>query len=164
MPHLETLKLSKINSSKLWDDKLPNHSCIQNLRSLTIDKCGSIAVVFSSSVARELVNLQYLKISNCHMLEEIFVLGEKLDNLPSSQKPVTNEEVSIVSNFVTMVWFPRLDVLLVHLTEKDLSTFLIVGYISKLGDIGNLPHGSPEVSMAQPTSSKFFLQTEEVGN
>lgn len=103
MPNLETLKLSKINSSKLWDDKLPNHSCIQNLRSLTIDKCGSIAYAFSSSVARELVNLQYLEISNCHMLEEIFVLDEKLGNLPSSQKPIANEEVSIVSNFVTIV-------------------------------------------------------------
>jgi hypothetical protein len=94
MPHLELLKLSNINSRKLWDDNLPSHSCIQNLRSLTIDKCGSIAYTFSSSVARELVNLQYLGISNCEKLEWIFASDGKFDNLPSSQKPIYIDEVS----------------------------------------------------------------------
>ncbi|MCH94382.1 disease resistance protein, partial [Trifolium medium] len=92
MPALELLKLSNINSRKLWDDNLPGHSCIQNLTSLTIDKCGSIAYAFSSAVARELVNLQYLQISNCQMLEDIFVSDGKLVSHPSSQKPLSNDE------------------------------------------------------------------------
>jgi hypothetical protein len=106
MPHLELLKLSNITSRRLWDDKFPGHSCIQNLRSLTIDKCGNIAYTFSSSVARELVNLQYLGINNCLMLEEIFVSDGNLGSLPSTQKPFSDDEVSIVSNSVTIVWFP----------------------------------------------------------
>ncbi|XP_045801152.1 probable disease resistance protein At4g27220 [Trifolium pratense] len=102
MPALELLKLSNINSRKLWDDNLPGHSCIQNLTSLTIDKCGSIAYAFSSAVARELVNLQYLQISNCQMLEDIFVSDGKLVSLPSSQKPLSNDEV-IFPNLETLV-------------------------------------------------------------
>lgn len=92
MPHLELLKLSKINCEKLWDDKLLSHSRMQNLKSLTIDKCGSMRYAFSSSVARELVNLKSLKISNCKMLEDIFVSN-------------SNDEVGInfiVSNSATI--------------------------------------------------------------
>jgi len=103
MPYLEILKLSKINSRKLWDDKLPGHSCMQNLKSLTLDKCGNIAYAFSSSVAGELVNLKHLAISNCQMLEEIFVSDGKLGNLPSSQKPFSTDEVSTFSNSVAIV-------------------------------------------------------------
>ncbi|KEH38445.1 Rpp4C4 [Medicago truncatula] len=82
MPHLELLKLSKINCEKLWDDKLLSHSRMQNLKSLTMDKCGSMRYAFSSSVARELVNLKSLKISNCQMLEDIFVSDGEFGSLP----------------------------------------------------------------------------------
>jgi len=102
MPQLELLKLSKINCGKLWDDKLLSHSCIQNLKSLTIDRCGSIAYAFSSSVARELVNLKYLKIINCQMLEEIFVSNGELRSLPLSEHQLCTDEVSAVSNSVTI--------------------------------------------------------------
>jgi hypothetical protein len=101
MPHLELLKLSNINSRKLWDDNLPGRSCIQNMKSLTIDKCGGIAYAFSSSVARELVNLEYLEISNCQMLESIFVSDGKLGSLSSSRKSFSDDEVSTLSNFIT---------------------------------------------------------------
>jgi hypothetical protein len=97
MPQLALLKVSKINSRKLWDDNLPGCFFIQNLRCLTIDECGNIVYAFSSSVARELVNLKHLVISNCQMLEEIFVSDEKLGNLPLSQKPFSNDEVSTVT-------------------------------------------------------------------
>ncbi|WJX68012.1 hypothetical protein P8452_52425 [Trifolium repens] len=52
MPHLELLKLSNINSRKLWEDNIP--------------------------VARDLVNLKHLRISNCQSLEEIFVSDGKV--------------------------------------------------------------------------------------
>ncbi|XP_039686598.1 probable disease resistance protein At4g27220 isoform X2 [Medicago truncatula] len=102
MPHLELLKLSKIKSRKLWDDKLPSRSWMQNLRSLTIDGCDNIACIFSSSVAREFVNLKQLVISNCQMLEGIFVPDGKLGSLPLSQKPFSNDEV-IFPNLETLV-------------------------------------------------------------
>ncbi|KAK2368447.1 putative disease resistance protein [Trifolium repens] len=100
MPHLELLRLSNINSTKLWDDNLPGHSSIQNLTSLTIDKCGSIAYAFSSSVAIELLNLHYLGISNSAMMEEIFVSDRTLGSLPS-QKPLSDDEV-IFPNLETL--------------------------------------------------------------
>ncbi|XP_039686595.1 probable disease resistance protein At4g27220 [Medicago truncatula] len=81
MPHLELLKLSKINCEKLWDDKLLSHSRMQNLKSLKIDKCGSMRYAFSSSVARELVNLKSLKISNFQLLEDIFVCNSNDEDL-----------------------------------------------------------------------------------
>jgi hypothetical protein len=84
MPHLELLKLSNINSRKLWDDNLPDHSFIQNLTSLTIEKCVSIAYAFSSSVARDLVNLKHLGISNCQRLEDIFLSDGNLGTVSNS--------------------------------------------------------------------------------
>ncbi|CAJ2659419.1 unnamed protein product [Trifolium pratense] len=93
MPHLELLKLSKINSRKLWDDNLRGCSFSQNLRSLTIDECDNIVYAFSFSMVRELVNLKHLAISNCRMLEEIVVLDEEFGNLPLSQKPFSIDEV-----------------------------------------------------------------------
>jgi hypothetical protein len=151
MPLLELLKLSNINSRKLWEDNIPGHSFIQNLTSLTIDKCVSIEYAFSSSVARDLVNLKHLRISNCQSLEEIFVSDGK---------------VGTVSNSVTINYclISCLVLLLVQLTVNDLIILPIVGSISKLGDIGNLLHGTLEVIMAQSTSSKFLLQIEAVDN
>ncbi|CAJ2659434.1 unnamed protein product [Trifolium pratense] len=84
MPHLELLKLCNIKSRKLWDENLPGHSFIQNLTSLTIDKCVSIAYAFSSSVARDLLNLKHLGISNCQRLEEIFLSDGKLGTVFNS--------------------------------------------------------------------------------
>jgi len=99
MPQLETLKLSKINSWKLWDDKLSGLSCIQNLTSLTVDKCNNIAYIFSSLVARELVTLQYLEISNCRRLEDIISIDSKLGHHSSAQEPLCNEDVRTLSDF-----------------------------------------------------------------
>ncbi|KAK2368422.1 putative disease resistance protein [Trifolium repens] len=75
MPHLELLKLSNINSRKLWDDNLPGHSFIQNLTSLTIDECVNIVYAFSSSVARDLVvfpSLETLEISHMEHLKSLW--------------------------------------------------------------------------------------------
>ncbi|CAJ2659433.1 unnamed protein product [Trifolium pratense] len=108
MPHLKLLKLSKINSRKLWDDYLPGCSFIHNLKSLTIVECDNIAYAFSSSVARELVNLKHLAISNCQMLEKIFISDGKFGSLPLSQKPFSNDEGV----------FPNLETLEISLMEQ----------------------------------------------
>ncbi|PNY14259.1 disease resistance protein [Trifolium pratense] len=102
MPHLETLKLSKINSWKLWDDKLLSYSGFQNLTSLTIDKCHKIAYIFSSSLARALITLQYLEIGNCQMLEDVFSFDAKLGNHSSAQEPLSNEDV-VFPNLVSLI-------------------------------------------------------------
>lgn len=85
MPHLELLKLCKINSKKLWDDIPLHHSCIQNVKSLTIDKCGEVAYAFSFSVAKGLVNLTHLKISNCQKLEIFFSDGKSSSSVSNDQ-------------------------------------------------------------------------------
>lgn len=156
MSQLETLKLSKINSWKLWDDIQSGYSCVQNLTSLTVDKCDKITYIFSSVVARELVTLQYLEISNCQMLEDIISWDAILGNHSSSPEPLSNEDVRTSFNSVTLVWFTFIDLLVLHLTEKDLNILLTAGYIPKLSNIDNLPFRSLEVSMAQSTWSEFL--------
>ena len=156
MSQLETLKLSKINSWKLWDDIQSSYSCVQNLTRLTVDKCDKIIHIFSSLVARELVTLQYLEVSNCQMLEDIISWDAILGNHSSAPEPLSNEDVRTFSNSLTLVWFPFIDMLVLHLTEKDLNILLTAGYTPKLGNIGNLPFRSLEVSMAQSTWSKFL--------
>ncbi|KAK7256985.1 hypothetical protein RIF29_30636 [Crotalaria pallida] len=101
MPNLETMKLSSINAVKLWDD-ISAPSYIQNLTHLTIDSCGSLKYLFSSSVILALFKLQYLHVTNCQMMEDIFILEGKFDNLQSRMKPVTCEEVKF-SNLETLV-------------------------------------------------------------
>ncbi|RDX99964.1 Disease resistance protein, partial [Mucuna pruriens] len=100
MPDLQTLELCSINTSKIWDDKLPLHSCIQNLTSLKIDSCGSLTNLFTSSVARALVKLQYLRIANCPKLENIFVKEEKVRIV---------EQIVII----LVVTFPNLETLVI---------------------------------------------------
>ncbi|XP_019449300.1 PREDICTED: disease resistance protein At4g27190-like [Lupinus angustifolius] len=90
MPNLETLSLSSINTLKLWDDILIP-SCLQNLTHLTVDSCGGLKYLFSLSMAISLEKLRYLKISDCQMMEDIFV------NLQSALNPLTQEKVKFPS-------------------------------------------------------------------
>ncbi|KAE9617113.1 putative winged helix-turn-helix DNA-binding domain, leucine-rich repeat domain, L [Lupinus albus] len=90
MPNLETLSLSSIDTLKLWDDILIP-PCIQNLTHLTVDSCGGLKYLFSSSVVISLEKLRYLKITKCQMMEDIFV------NLQSALNPLTQEKVKFPS-------------------------------------------------------------------
>lgn len=84
--------MSSISLNTIWNDQIATHSCFQKLTRLTIDNCDNLKYMFSSSsVARGFVNLQFLEITRCKMLEEIFYQEE---SLPSRRQSLWNEEVS----------------------------------------------------------------------
>ncbi|KAJ7950937.1 Disease resistance protein [Quillaja saponaria] len=75
-PKLETLKLSSINIEKIWNDQILGSAYIQNLTKLTIKCCGNLKHLLSFPLARDLVNLKYLELSKCQMLEKILATKE----------------------------------------------------------------------------------------
>ncbi|OMP11998.1 putative Disease resistance protein RPS5 [Corchorus olitorius] len=68
-PCLEELDISYINVERIWDDKLSD--CNQKLTSLSIWRCDKLKHLLSTSMARSLVHLNYLKVHGCKSLREI---------------------------------------------------------------------------------------------
>ncbi|CAL0303672.1 unnamed protein product [Lupinus luteus] len=130
MPSLETMVLSSINTVKLWDDILIP-SCIQSLTHLTINKCGGLKYLFSSWVVILLQKLRYLKINECQLMEDIFVLDQELVNLEEVKFPsLETLEVSHMDNLesiyhddLTSNPFPKLIKIEISSCEKLLSIF-----------------------------------------
>ncbi|XP_058724261.1 uncharacterized protein LOC131595803 [Vicia villosa] len=82
-PNLDTLKLSSLNLSKIWDDY-----SMYNLTSLIVEDCGGLKYLFSSTVVRSFKNLKHLEISNCPLMEEVIAKEERknlLDEVPFSK-------------------------------------------------------------------------------
>ncbi|XP_054824334.1 probable disease resistance protein At4g27220 isoform X3 [Prosopis cineraria] len=70
--NLETLKLSSVNLKKIWEDHQSSAPyLVQNLANLTVENCGGLTYLFSSSMIGRLLNLKQLKISKCDMMGEI---------------------------------------------------------------------------------------------
>ncbi|KAI5397454.1 uncharacterized protein LOC127092588 [Lathyrus oleraceus] len=72
--NLDTLKLSSLNLSKIWDD---NHSSMYNLTSLIVENCGGLKYLFSSTVVESFKILTHLEISKCPLMEEIISKQER---------------------------------------------------------------------------------------
>ncbi|KAK7257093.1 hypothetical protein RIF29_30819 [Crotalaria pallida] len=96
-PNLGSLKISSINTRRIWVDQLSTYSCIQNLKKLTITSCDRLEFLFPSSVIRELVNLQHLEITRCGMLKEIFEQEDKMDNSPFVTEAFSIKEATFPS-------------------------------------------------------------------
>ncbi|CAL0310216.1 unnamed protein product [Lupinus luteus] len=92
-PNLESLKISSINLVTIWGDRLSERSTVKKLQSLAINGCANLKSLFTSSVARGLVNLQHLSISGCGKLDEIF----SAETLPSTKISVSNDEAAFPS-------------------------------------------------------------------
>ncbi|XVF31259.1 hypothetical protein REPUB_Repub16aG0130100 [Reevesia pubescens] len=67
---LEELQLISINVENIWLSNTSS-SCTQKLKSLIIKDCGNLKHLLSSSMARSLVNLKELEITECKGLTEI---------------------------------------------------------------------------------------------
>ncbi|XP_031254310.1 uncharacterized protein LOC116112294 isoform X2 [Pistacia vera] len=93
---LKLWTFKEINSTEICYNQHPN-SFYQNLTHLILSGCGNIKYAFPSSIAKSLHQLQYLRIHNCKVLEEVFskegtneddkfvflhVTSLKLQNLP----------------------------------------------------------------------------------
>ncbi|PPE01005.1 hypothetical protein GOBAR_DD01968 [Gossypium barbadense] len=71
-PKLKNLKLSSISTLRIWQEQLlsvPN--CIQSLTSITVEDCGNLKFLLSSSMVASLEQLIHLEISECKIVEAI---------------------------------------------------------------------------------------------
>ncbi|XP_012463876.1 disease resistance protein At4g27190 [Gossypium raimondii] len=71
-PKLKSLKLSSISTLQIWQEQLlsvPN--CIQSLTSITVEDCGNLKFLLSSSMVASLEQLIHLEISECKLVEAI---------------------------------------------------------------------------------------------
>ncbi|KAF1898545.1 hypothetical protein Lal_00023547 [Lupinus albus] len=70
-PILHNIETVKISECPMLMNIFPSSVLFQNLVDLWIHGCSGIVNIMTSSTARSLVNLSYLWISDCEMLEEI---------------------------------------------------------------------------------------------
>uniref|UniRef100_A0A5B7B677 Disease resistance protein At4g27190-like leucine-rich repeats domain-containing protein n=1 Tax=Davidia involucrata TaxID=16924 RepID=A0A5B7B677_DAVIN len=72
LPQLSELVLTKLPEFvQMWNKEPSGIAVFQNLRSLQIIDCKSLVNLFSPSTARNLVQLQTLKIFNCKQMKEV---------------------------------------------------------------------------------------------
>ncbi|XP_017982383.1 PREDICTED: disease resistance protein At4g27190 [Theobroma cacao] len=79
-PNLQDLKLSSISTSQIWHAQLLSvPSCFQNLTTMTVEGCGNLKFLLSSSTVKNLKQLIHLEISECKLIEEIIeeISGEE---------------------------------------------------------------------------------------
>ncbi|KAJ7942951.1 Disease resistance protein [Quillaja saponaria] len=117
LPKIETLKLSSINSHKIWQDQPSAASYwVQNLTSFIVEDCRNLKHLFSYSVAETLVKLKHLEICYFHMIEEIILTEGRISN---STLPHSHEAL-----------FPNLEA-------------LVISYMDNLKTIWSVDHVSP---------------------
>ena len=92
-PNLETLVISHISAAKIWHNQLPTmSSSFQNLNRLFVRRCNNLKELFSSSMVNSFVQLQYLKIYKCSLLEEMVSMEElKEEERKDTQFPFLKE-------------------------------------------------------------------------
>ncbi|RYR71948.1 hypothetical protein Ahy_A02g006158 [Arachis hypogaea] len=71
IPKLESLKLFSIKIHRIWSDQLSN-DCFQNLIKLTLEDCN-LTYLCSLTVARSLCKLKSIFISECSLMEKLFI-------------------------------------------------------------------------------------------
>ncbi|GMP86352.1 hypothetical protein CsSME_00039155 [Camellia sinensis var. sinensis] len=94
LPSLTKVKLSCLSTlTHVWKDHSPGiHQGFQNLRSLIVNECDSLRNLFSYSLAKLLVKLQEIEVTECGMMESI------IRNEP-------NADDAVITN---MIMFPQL--------------------------------------------------------
>ncbi|KAK2640643.1 hypothetical protein Ddye_028438 [Dipteronia dyeriana] len=102
-PNLDAFELSAINVEKIWLNQLPAN-CMQNLTHLILQGCGNLKNLFSSSIVNGFVQLQYLEICKCTVLEHIVVIedlreGESNDILFPQLNYLTIEDLGNLKRF-----------------------------------------------------------------
>ncbi|MED6149353.1 hypothetical protein PIB30_061507 [Stylosanthes scabra] len=70
-PKLESLKLFSVKIHRIWSDRI-SYDWFQNLIRLTLEDCN-LPYLCSLSVARNLKKLKSISISNCSLMEKLFI-------------------------------------------------------------------------------------------
>ncbi|KAI7989361.1 Disease resistance protein RPS2 [Camellia lanceoleosa] len=72
LPSLKKVELSCLRKlTHVWKDNSPGIQGFQNLRSLVVNKCDCLRNLFSYSLAKLLVKLQNIEVTECGMMESI---------------------------------------------------------------------------------------------
>ncbi|KAL5563809.1 hypothetical protein UlMin_033556 [Ulmus minor] len=74
-PSLKDLQLSGMNFIELWS----TISCMQNLRKLSVSDCPNLKYLFTVAMAGRLAQLERVQISRCHVMEEVVVMKETIE-------------------------------------------------------------------------------------
>ncbi|KAI5659883.1 hypothetical protein M9H77_28676 [Catharanthus roseus] len=97
---------------------------LRNLTKLNICNCDNVRYLFSPSIARELLSIQYLEINNCKLVEEIVVRDveddEKIDKLvlPGLKELVLQKLENLKWFFHGNLDFPSLEYFQCHECPK----------------------------------------------
>ncbi|GKV44824.1 hypothetical protein SLEP1_g51972 [Rubroshorea leprosula] len=79
-PSLEFLSLSSNNIQRILDNSiLEISSYVQNLRKLCVEGCGNLEYLLTSSMVKSFEQLNWLKICDCNMMEEVILVEESMD-------------------------------------------------------------------------------------
>ncbi|CAL5349235.1 unnamed protein product [Camellia sinensis] len=110
---LKTLELSDMPAlTHLW--KGPTQLVrLRNLTFLKLERCDKLESMFSLSIARDLMQLEILRVSDCRKLEVL---------ISSEAEGVENEIASTTTEATDKIVFPRLDDLYLH----DLPSFTAI--------------------------------------
>ncbi|KAI4313378.1 hypothetical protein L6164_026365 [Bauhinia variegata] len=96
LPRLEVLKLSSISFKNIWHQQLA-----PTLTSLIVGDCRNVEHLFSYSVAKVLVKLEYLEISKCKKLEVI--LKEEGPEKRQCEVIFPNLETMVISDMDNLI-------------------------------------------------------------
>lgn len=83
-PNLKFLALSTPNSEKLWPDQPPETFNMKKLTTLKVYGYKCLKYLLSFDMARSLVQLEYLKVSDCSVMEEVLATKDAREIYPCS--------------------------------------------------------------------------------
>ncbi|WCJ24970.1 hypothetical protein M5689_006891 [Euphorbia peplus] len=79
-PNLINLMLQSTSVKNIWSNQLRDVSlCTKNLTRLIVDGCWNLDYIFTSSMVRNLAQLEELEISNCSSLREVVAVDQELE-------------------------------------------------------------------------------------
>ncbi|KAL7257844.1 hypothetical protein ACSBR1_004038 [Camellia fascicularis] len=82
-PSLKRVTLSKLPQlTHIWKDNSPEIQGFQNLRSFKVNECDSLRNLFSYSLAKLLVRLQEIEVTECDKFEESLLESVDVINCP----------------------------------------------------------------------------------
>ncbi|XP_028122174.1 disease resistance protein SUMM2-like [Camellia sinensis] len=128
LPSLKKVELRHLQKlTHVWKDNSPGIQGFQNLRSLVVNECDSLRNLFSYSLAKLLVKLQEIEVTECGMMESI--IGNE-----------TNAGDVVITN---MIMFPQLSSLklnnLPNLTSFCFEPCTFEGSLLKTIEVINCP-------------------------
>ncbi|KAL2335897.1 hypothetical protein Fmac_010343 [Flemingia macrophylla] len=106
---LERIKLSSIKIKKIWSDQPLTRLQFQNLIHLDVNDCCNLQYLVSISMSKSLINLQSLFVSECKMMESIFIETEaSMMEIEESIFPKLKNIKLTSMNRLKRIWHPKI--------------------------------------------------------